>query len=517
MPFTKGQLIYNRYRIETLLGQGGMGTVYRAWDVNLNIPVALKEMIPDPQAGDEILTKLRQQFKDEAQIVATLDHPNLVRVTNYFSVGQSECLVMNFVEGESLADRIKRQGAQPETQVLSWAQQLLDALAHCHARNIIHRDIKPQNVVITKEERPVLVDFGLVKLWDPRDPRTQTVVRAMGTLEYAPPEQYGALSEHTDPRSDLYSLGASLYHALTGDAPLSATDRMARPENFVPPRALYPVISPQTEAAILRAMELSISRRFASAQEMAMALRRGYPVTPVAPAATTATRVASPEKPPRRRALWLWGLGGLLLVVLIGGIVGLSGLVQRSQPDIPQDAVPSPVTTQESPDPGALSVTDAVTSTPMPPTPTLVPTEEPTLTMEPAPASDVREAARVAVESFQKARSVAYSTWDTRAYYDVLAGDALESSLQTIEQLRNGDCRYYINGDAGMEFRYEEQATDRIVVIASRSETQRRECAGSSEYVCQAFEGRYVVERVGDRWYITDKSIQNYRETSPCP
>ena len=120
MPFTTGQVIHNRYRIDALLGQGGMGAVYRAWDMNLNIPVALKEMTPDPHADPHTLAQLRQQFKREAQVVAGLDHPNLVRVTDYFSWGGSECLVMNFIEGESLADRIIRQGALAEAEVLAW-------------------------------------------------------------------------------------------------------------------------------------------------------------------------------------------------------------------------------------------------------------------------------------------------------------------------------------------------------------------------------------------------------------
>ena len=291
MPLTTGQIIHNRYRIVSLLGQGGMGAVYRAWDVNLNVPVALKEMLPDPSSAQRALAKLRAQFQREAQVVAGLNHPNLVRVTDYFSWGGSECLVMNFVDGESLADRIQREGAQPEAQVLEWAQQLLDALGYCHARGVIHRDVKPQNVIITPSPalgegreggRAVLVDFGLVKLWDPQNPRTQTVIRAMGTPEYAPPEQYSAIAGHTDPRSDLYSLGATLYHALTGQSPISATDRMARPEQFASPRSLAPRVSQQTDAAVLKALELPITQRFSTAQEMADTLR-GAPSVPPPP------------------------------------------------------------------------------------------------------------------------------------------------------------------------------------------------------------------------------------------
>ncbi len=376
MTLTTGQIIHNRYRVAALLGQGGMGAVYRAWDTNLDIPVALKEMTPAPQADSRTLAQLRQQFKREAQVVAGLDHPNLVRVTDYFSWGESECLVMNFVEGESLAERIQREGALPETQVLEWARQLLDALAHCHARGVIHRDIKPLNVIITPENKPVLVDFGLVKLWDPRDPGTQTVVRAMGTPEYAPPEQYSATSEHTDPRSDLYSLGATLYHALTGQSPMSATDRMALPEQFAPPRALAPHVSPQTETAVLKALELPITQRFSTAQEMSQWLHGG------APAAIAKRTSPVPTGKRTRLPAWAWGLGGVALLALIAGCVIGAGFVwpairDNKQSDAPRTPTAARVTpTQEAtlaPQIVVVTSTPATPPTQAPPTATALP------------------------------------------------------------------------------------------------------------------------------------------------
>jgi len=372
MPLTIGQTIHNRYRIDALLGQGGMGAVYRAWDTTLNISVAIKEMRPDPNADAHTLSQLRQQFKREAQVVAGLDHPNLVRVTDYFSWGGSECLVMNFVEGESLAKRIEREGAQPEAQVLAWARQLLDALAYCHARDVVHRDIKPQNVVITSEGKLVLVDFGLVKLWDPHNPRTQTVIRAMGTPEYAPPEQYSAFAGHTDPRSDLYSLGAMLYHLLVGRAPLSATDRMARPEQFTPLRKLAPGVSAEMEAVVLKAMALPLTERFASAQDMANAL-------PGSSFADMTTKTSA------KLPIWAWGLGGVgLLALLVGCLIGIVLVRRQAQKDGPT-AVPTATPTV------ALAAT-SIASSPTATTPTPAPI--PTSPSTPVPLSIVFDSDR---------------------------------------------------------------------------------------------------------------------------
>ena len=204
-----GTVIQNRYRIVKPLGEGGMGAVYRAWDLRLKVPIALKEMRPQPGLDDELLKGLRQQFQQEASVLARLIHPNLVRVTDYFEDSNMVFLVMDFVPGENLANIIEREGAQQEKRVLGWAQQLLAALTYCHSQGVIHRDIKPQNIILKEDGSITLVDFGLVKLWDPNDPKTKTVMRGLGTPEYAPPEQYGASTDHTGPPSDLYSLGAS--------------------------------------------------------------------------------------------------------------------------------------------------------------------------------------------------------------------------------------------------------------------------------------------------------------------
>jgi serine/threonine-protein kinase len=371
MPLEIGETVGDRYQIVRLLGQGGMGAVYRAWDTRLNRPVALKVMTPQSDLDARLLAQLRRQFQQEAQVLATLSHPNLVRVTDYFSGDDNEYLVMDFVDGESLADRIQREGAQSEAWVTAWAEQLLDGLAHCHQRGVIHRDVKPQNIIVTPEGQVVLVDFGLVKLWDPQDPRTRTVMRGAGTPEYAPPEQYDLGMGHTDPRSDIYGLGATLYHALTGQAPPTATQRMATPDSFVPPRRVNADVSSTTEEVVLKALQIAMEHRYQSAAEMRHALEGSAsqtsivtptrPQTEVAPAKPEATA----QPPAQRKRGILLGLGGaglaltgVLCLALAVGAVAIGILVlgggddRRAVPAAP--TLPSVVTVTTVPQVGSV-------------------------------------------------------------------------------------------------------------------------------------------------------------------
>ena len=366
MPLETGEIVGDRYRVARLLGQGGMGAVYRAWDTRLNRPVALKEMTPQPSLDARMLADLRGQFQQEAQILATLVHPNLVRVTDYFSWTGNEYLVMDFVEGESLADLIQREGAQPEEQVVAWARQLLDALAYCHGQSVLHRDIKPQNIIVTPEGQAVLVDFGLVKLWDPGDPQTRTVMRGAGTPEYAPPEQYDVGLGHTDPRSDIYSLGATLYHSLTGQTPPTATQRMATPDSFVPPRSVNASVSPATETAVLKALQIAMEHRFQSATEMTQALGtapRGVYVTPPRSRpedgqTTPAIATEPPAKPKRGILLGLGGVGvalvGALCLALAAGavIIGLLIVGNSTGGGATSDGTPETLLATSTPMPG---------------------------------------------------------------------------------------------------------------------------------------------------------------------
>ncbi len=362
-----GDILQDRYRVVSQLGRGGMGAVYRAWDMRLNVLVALKEMVAQPDLDTEALRDLQTQFQQEATVLARLSHPHLVGVSDYFHEGRTVYLVMKYVEGQSLADLIKQVGPIPEPQVVAWSVQLLSALSYCHGQGVIHRDIKPQNIIIGPDGNAVLVDFGLVKLWNPNDPRTRTAVRGVGTPQYAPPEQYDTSAGHTEPRSDLYSVGATMYHALTGQAPLSATMRIAAPEEFAPLRLVAPGVSPQTASAIERAMELARTRRWESADAMAQALGQnlrasggrgdyapppqsaaavghgGTAMMPPSQATGPATATAAYRPPSgaltnatrRRIPLWIPVIG--MAVVLFGGFgiaaaLALTGIVDFGLP-----------------------------------------------------------------------------------------------------------------------------------------------------------------------------------------
>jgi serine/threonine protein kinase len=269
MPLPTGQILNNRYRIVKLLGKGGFGAIYRAWDLNLNGPCAVKENFDtSPEA--------REQFAREASILYNLRHPNLPKVIDHFSLpGQGQYLVMEYIEGEDLQDIIDRTGGPlPVEIVMSWMEQVCDALIYMHCQNppVVHRDIKPGNVRITPQGEAMLVDFGIAKLYDP-DRKTTLGARA-ATPGYAPVEQYGQGS--TDTRSDIYALGATLYAALTGVEPPESIYRHQE-DSLAPAGQLNPQVSPQLEAAIMQAMALVPEKRFQSATEFRRAIFQSSP------------------------------------------------------------------------------------------------------------------------------------------------------------------------------------------------------------------------------------------------
>jgi serine/threonine-protein kinase len=229
---TSGTILWSRYRILDLVGQGGMGAIYQAEDLRLEGRLcAIKEVIPDADTSKEYQEQSQAAFRREASILARLDHANLPKVSDFFLFNGRNYLVMDFVPGQDLREVIEqarhKDSFTPEEQVLTWAEQLIDALHYLHEQDppVLHRDIKPSNIKLTPNGTIKLVDFGLVKLMIPDDNRTITVLQGRATIQYAPLEQIGGDVGYTDVRSDIYSLGATLYHLLINEPPPDAKTR----------------------------------------------------------------------------------------------------------------------------------------------------------------------------------------------------------------------------------------------------------------------------------------------------
>jgi len=258
------------YRIERVIGHGGFGAVYEAQDTRCpDLQIALKETFyPDSIRG----------FQDEFAILSRLQHPNLPHYYEVFEADGNGYLVMEFVPGQSLEDvLLKQKGPLLEAQVLGYIPQICDVLQYLHGQRppLVHRDIKPANIRLTPEGLIKLVDFGLLKQGSGV---TRNSRRAL-TFEYAPLEQWGHTVEHTDVRSDIYSLGATIYHMLTGRMPLTATDRVARlPDPLPPPQHFNLSLSQHVADSVIKAMELSQKDRFPDITTMKLALMGAVPL-----------------------------------------------------------------------------------------------------------------------------------------------------------------------------------------------------------------------------------------------
>ena len=251
-----------------------MGTVYEAADERLDTTVALKES----HFTDE---KLRKQFEREAQLLARLRHPAMTRVIDHFTEGDGQFLVMDLIDGEDLSEKQQKNGGGfPVDKVLGWADQLLDVLHYLHNQEppIIHRDIKPQNLKLLNTGQIILLDFGLAKGFAGQISRVTTSGSIFGyTPNYAPLEQIQGTG--TDPRSDLYSLGATLYHLVTDHVPPDVLTRLTETaegnrDPLRPAIELNSMVNEKFSAALNRAMAIARNHRFASAREMRDALAR---------------------------------------------------------------------------------------------------------------------------------------------------------------------------------------------------------------------------------------------------
>ena len=259
-------MLSERYIILRQIGKGGMGAVYQTDDARLPGKTwAVKEMsdaaITNPLEKHQALLAFRQ----EALMLASLDHHNLPKVTDHFTQGNKQYLVMDFIDGETLADRLERELGQPLAVdlVLGWAEQLCDVLEYLHSQYppVIFRDLKPSNVMITSEGMVKLIDFGIARIFKPGK---ATDTAYFGTAGYSPREQYGR--EQTDARSDIYALGAMLHHLLTG------VDPVDQPFCFEDVQLLNDQIPVHIAEAIMKALSDDPADRWQSAAEMQAAL-----------------------------------------------------------------------------------------------------------------------------------------------------------------------------------------------------------------------------------------------------
>jgi serine/threonine protein kinase/Tol biopolymer transport system component len=389
-----GFILKSRYKVLDLLGKGGMGEVYLAEDQSLANQVAVK-------VNHNLSPNASAQFIREARLLASLKHPNLPRVIDYFTENDSQYLVMDFIPGENLRTIVEQKTPLSTPLILQWAEQLGNALSYLHSQNppIYHRDIKPANIKITPKGEVILVDFGIAKTGEASQ---ETLSGAWGyTPGYAPPEQVSGL--RTGPYSDQFSLAATLYYLFAGKPPADSAKRMIGEEELIPLTQLNPTIPAHTASAIEKALSIKPEARFSTVQDFiaslcntspipdpsssqntlvgqrtVAAVGRGAPLVPppsVAPPAQVA-----PALPAKKKSPLGWIIGALAVLGLgIAAVLVLRNLSLRSTPS----NEPPPTLT-----PMVIVITAQSPETPAPATeePTAAQSIELTSTAEPLPA-----------------------------------------------------------------------------------------------------------------------------------
>jgi eukaryotic-like serine/threonine-protein kinase len=308
--------IAGRYRLERPLGHGGMASVYLARDSELDRDVALK-LLADNLGGDE---SLRKRFVREARLAARLSHPNVVSVFDAGEDGGRPYIVMEYVDGENLAELLSRRGSLPPEEARGLALQAAHGLAHAHAAGLVHRDMKPHNLILRRDGTLKIADFGIA-----RAAETTSLTQAgtvLGTAAYLSPEQ--ALGEEVTPATDVYSLGAVTYELLAGKPPFepeTLADLASRPAVPELPRG----VPPDLEDVVMRCLARNPAYRPRDGAELARELARGE-----ATAATRPLPTARPER--RRRLIWAAVAGPVALAAVLLAVLLTGGSGGGSQP-----------------------------------------------------------------------------------------------------------------------------------------------------------------------------------------
>jgi serine/threonine protein kinase len=312
-PLPAGTLLANgRYQLQQVLGQGGFAITYLALDTQLKRTVAIKELCPQGCIRDahnqvapitlppDQFAQIRQRFVEEAQLVAQLNHPGIVRIYDVFQQNNTGYMVMEYLHGETLGAKLKRAGGVlPVDEAVDYILQVCDALEVVHRAGYIHRDIKPDNIIHCEDERLVLIDFGAARHFVANQTATYTV---MLTPSYAAPEQYSSAGR-LDPRTDIYGLAATLYHLITGVPPLPALDRTSG-FDLPAPHLVEPEVGEALSDAILQGLAMRMDERPASVAEFAQLINEALeedlqpPASVPPPAQSPPASVPSSAQPP---------------------------------------------------------------------------------------------------------------------------------------------------------------------------------------------------------------------------
>ena len=337
----QGEVIAGRYELLDLIGKGGMSSVYKAHDRLLDRQIAVKVLHPHFTEDEEYV----ERFRREARAVAQLSHPNIVTVIDRGEDEGRQFIVFEYVEGENLKQLLERTGPMPVRDALILALQMARALAFAHGRGLIHRDVKPQNVLLNADGQAKMTDFGIARSVDVQGVTITGTV--LGTSEYIAPEQ--ARGERVDAQTDVYSLGVVLYELLVGGVPYEGetfvTVALKHVNEPVPPvLERRPDVPPRVALAIERAMAKSPHERFSSMQELVEELETCLAeLDPGDEQATMISRrpVASKRdrRPRRKRRLGvLWPVVAALAVLAVAALAALGALALRDDDDDPQAA-----------------------------------------------------------------------------------------------------------------------------------------------------------------------------------
>jgi hypothetical protein len=356
-----GRVLNERYELGASLGRGGMASVYRGTDRVLGRTVAVK-VLADRFAGDD---KFVTRFRREAQAAAGLNHPNVVSVFDTGDDAEAHYIVMEFVEGDTLADVLRREGKLAPGRAVAIADDAATALQAAHDSGLVHRDVKPGNIMIDREGRVKVMDFGIARA-AADDTLTQTGM-VLGPASYLSPEQ--AQGMPVDARSDVYSLGCVLYEMLagrppfTGDSPVAIAYKHVN-EDPMPLSQAETRVSPQVEAVVMRALAKEPDQRFPTASSFREALADAVSTEPMPvaaggdtavmpPTTTPMTAAGPPQRPPGRGRSWIpIALLVAALIALIGIVaLTLAGQDEPGQRQRQQEEVESPPPEEESPPP----------------------------------------------------------------------------------------------------------------------------------------------------------------------